>query len=257
MNIMINIFRDPLWQGVGGVATIIIGFIGFYYAGKNKTWLLGAGITVVLIVGLAAGVQLSTQAASKYNPCRIFLESNGQVVIDADKYVEQVSGRKHTTDINSNIRDASGMSWQKNPAFANAMKALPDTQSTNTMADTNGPALVYLIDFQTKGNYYVYIKGFGASSDSDSIHFGLDGIPATTEIKNGFSLPINPAAPQWVNSVPGENPIEITVLNPGIHSFFIWMRENGVTIQRIWLDTGINKIGNGDVGSGPKTSECK
>jgi hypothetical protein len=255
---MIDILRDPVWQGIGVIIALILGIIGFYYAGKNKIWLFVAGAIVILIIGLGIGVQIRIQTTQEeLEKCLIFLESNGQVAIDADRFIEQVPGRKHATEVNNPTRDATGILWQKNPDFPGAMQARPDTQLTNTRSDTNGPALVYLIDFQTKGKYYVYIKAFGAGGNSDSIHFGLGGIPATTDIEGGFSLSTDPPMPQWISRTESRDPIAIDILNPGIHTFYIWMRENGVTVQRIWLDTGIDKILSGDSSPGPLTSECK
>ncbi|MCB0182201.1 MAG: hypothetical protein KDI62_28515, partial [Anaerolineae bacterium] len=126
-------------------------------AGKNKAWLFLAGVIMILIIGFGVGVQMHIQATEEdLEKCLIFLESNGQVAIDADRFIEQVPGRKHSTEVNNPARDATDISWQKNPDFPGAMQARPDTQPTNTRSDTNGPALVYLIDFQTKGKYYVY-----------------------------------------------------------------------------------------------------
>lgn len=213
---------------------------------------------MILIIGFGVGVQMHIQATEEdLEKCLIFLESNGQVAIDADRFIEQVPGRKHSTEVNNPARDATDISWQKNPDFPGAMQARPDTQPTNTRSDTNGPALVYLIDFQTKGKYYVYIKGFGANGDSDSIHFGLGGIPATTDIEGGFPLASDPPIPQWIGRIESKGSTAIEILNPGVHTFYIWMRENGVTVQRIWLDTGRDKILNGDRSPGPLMSECR
>jgi hypothetical protein len=52
---MADILRDPIWQGVGVIITVILGAIGFYYEGKNKVWLIVAGAIVILITGFALG----------------------------------------------------------------------------------------------------------------------------------------------------------------------------------------------------------
>ena len=189
--------------------------------------------------------------------CKAFQESNGQVVMNADHYMEQVPGRKYSPDGDNPLRDATGISWQKNNEFPNTLQALPDLQPTNTMDNTNGPALVYLIDFHTTGKYYVYIRGFGPSDDSDSIHLGLGGVPGTTGWANGFSLLADKPTPRWNDgSIDSGNTLFVEVQNPGLNTFYIWMRENGVNVQRIWLDTGANKVSNGDISEGPGISPC-
>jgi len=188
--------------------------------------------------------------------CTVFLESGGQVVMDADRYAEQVPGRSYSLNDNDPVRDAIGISWHKNNEFPGTMQALPDLQSTNTMAKTNGPALVYLVQFKTAGKYFVYIRGFGPSDDGDSIHVGLGGIPVTTGYSTGFSLPGDKPLPRWVGETDSGDPVVIEVQNPGLNTFYIWMRENGVNVQRIWLDTGAGKISNGDTTYGPATSQC-
>jgi hypothetical protein len=124
------------------------------------------------------------------------------------------------------------------------------------MESTNGPALVYLIDFHTIGRYYVYIRGFGSNDDSDSIHVGLGGIPATADYVNGFSVVSDKITPRWVGRADSGDPVVIEVPNPGLNTFYIWMRENGVNVQRIWLDTGADKVSNGDTMEGPAISPC-
>jgi hypothetical protein len=55
---MVNLLRDPAWQGIGVIITIVLGFISFYYAGKNKIWLYLSAAIVVFIVGLSLGTRL-------------------------------------------------------------------------------------------------------------------------------------------------------------------------------------------------------
>lgn len=188
--------------------------------------------------------------------CPAYLESNGQVVMNADQYIQQVPGRAYLPDKTDAIRDAVGISWQKYADFPHTMQALPNSQMTNTEDHTNGPALVYLIDFHTVGKYYVYIRGFGPNDNSDSIHVGLGGLPVTTDFGNGFSVVHDISSPRWVGMSDMGDPVVVEVQNPGLNTFYVWMRENGVNVQRIWLDTGANKVPNGDSTEGPAISSC-
>jgi hypothetical protein len=227
----------------------------------KAAWIGIIGVLIIAIVTLVVPfVEHWLNAQNDIQPkvpCSAYLESNGQVVINADQYIEQVPGRKYLPNEDNPSRDATSISWEKNNEFPNTLQALPDLQSTNTQANTNGPALVYLIDFHTTGKFYVYIRGFGVSTDSDSIHVGLGGIPVTTDLKNGFSLGSDKQAPRWFGkSADSGKSTFVEVQNPGLNTFYIWMRENGVNVQRIWLDTGSDKVLNNDITEGPPISLC-
>jgi hypothetical protein len=226
----------------------------------RAAWIGIIGVVLIAIVTLVVPFinhWLNTRVDSQSDlPCRAYLERNGQVVMNADQYMEQVPGGAYSPDEENSLRDAIGISWQENGEFPNTMRALPDLQPTNTMDHTNGPALVYLIKFQTTGIYFVYIRGFGPNDDGDSIHIGLGGVPVTADYVNGFSLLSDKPVPRWVGKSDSGDPVAIEVQNPGLNAFFIWMRENGVNVQRIWLDTGADKVSNGDVTDGPAISPC-
>jgi hypothetical protein len=52
---MADILGNPVWQGVGVIVAILLGFIGFYYAGGNKVWLIIAATIILLIIGFVLG----------------------------------------------------------------------------------------------------------------------------------------------------------------------------------------------------------
>jgi hypothetical protein len=55
--LLYDVFRDPVFQGIGVVVALILGLIGFYYAGKQKFWLYIAVVVVLLLVGSAIGAE--------------------------------------------------------------------------------------------------------------------------------------------------------------------------------------------------------
>jgi hypothetical protein len=64
---MLNLFdilRDPIWQGIGVIIAIILGFIGFFYAKQQKIWLYLAAALVVLLAGVILGVYLQSLSSS-------------------------------------------------------------------------------------------------------------------------------------------------------------------------------------------------
>ncbi|HEX8683729.1 MAG TPA: hypothetical protein VF707_15535 [Ardenticatenaceae bacterium] len=51
-----DILRDPIWQSLGVIVTLVLGFVGFYYAGRNRLWLGIAGVIVAFILGFSGGI---------------------------------------------------------------------------------------------------------------------------------------------------------------------------------------------------------
>lgn len=59
---MLNFLRDPAWQGIGVIISLVLGLIGFYYAGRNRLWLYLSGVIVIFIIGFGLGIQLQMKA---------------------------------------------------------------------------------------------------------------------------------------------------------------------------------------------------
>ena len=55
---LLEVFRDPIWQFIGTLVTLLVGFIGFYYAGKDKRWLYLTAIILLLLIGSSLGAEL-------------------------------------------------------------------------------------------------------------------------------------------------------------------------------------------------------
>jgi hypothetical protein len=177
-----------------------------------------------------------------------FLEQNGSVVMEAEHYTYQLPGSGN----------AVGITWRETTEFSgytgdSALQALLNT-NVNTELETSGPALLYVIKFQTPGRYYVYVRGLALTGDDDSIHVGLAGNVATTT--NGIGLSFRLPTFSWQNES-GGNLTTINVPVPGVYTFYVWMREDGTTIDKIWLSTNTNNISNDNTSPGPKESPCK
>lgn len=232
------------------IGLIWIGFdVKFYY--ERRLWFIPLGS--VLGVGLATYFAVNS---FQDTACFAFQEENGRLVLEAEDYKQTVPGRPSSIESQNPARDASAYSWYEHQDFSGVLKALPDTHPTNTLTDTNGPALLYPINFTNPGIYYVYIKGFGADTNGDSIHVGLSGFSVVSSNKNGFSLSSNIQKPHWTAKPDEQNSVVINVPMPGIYTFYVWMRENGVSIDKIWLDKGQGSIDNGSISDGPPASRC-
>ena len=201
--------------------------------------------TITLIVTDQAGLtgQSSTQINVSPDPgngALCFTESNGQVIIEAENYSAASAG----------TGNVSGNSWQTysdgTASGGSGVQAMPD-QGGWTGLNTNGPRLDYDITFNTTGTYYVYIRSAGSGSQSDSYHAGLNGTAVTNSSAYGMD---NNGPWQWVDDANGGTPVQVVVSSTGQHTFNIWMREDGVQIDKIVLKLASGKPS----GSGPAES---
>jgi RHS repeat-associated protein len=179
------------------------------------------------------------------HPERFYVEQGGSVAIEAENYTGRVSG----------TGNAAGHIWQEVNVTggylgSGAMQALPNT-GVNTNLQINGPALTYRIYFQTPGTYYVYLRGYGGGSD-DSVHVGINGTAVTTNAGSGLDG-FGYASFNWRNLYNGV-PTQVNIPAAGMYTFYVWMREDGTLIDRIWLSKTAGAIANGSTVAGPAES---
>ncbi|MCB0246619.1 MAG: DUF1349 domain-containing protein, partial [Anaerolineae bacterium] len=60
----------------------------------------------------------------------------------------------------------------------------------------------------------------------------------------------------WQRNSNGSQQTAVTVPSAGEHVLSLWMREDGMVVDRIWLSTSSNAVANGNTGSGPAESAC-
>ncbi|NJK82170.1 MAG: hypothetical protein HC914_20880 [Chloroflexaceae bacterium] len=179
-----------------------------------------------------------------------FREQDGQVVVEAEHYTSLRAGRDAFAD----------HSWQPTTAFANfvgsgAMHALPNITS-NTFNNMHGPALLYEITFSTPGTYYVAARGTAlAHGGDDSIHVGLDGVPVTAERGFGLTGYMAQSGFHWRTLSNIDQPTTIQIPAPGTYTLWVWMREDGFVLDRLWLSTMPDFVPEGDERTGPPESQ--
>jgi len=161
-------------------------------------------------------------------------------------------------DYDVNATSAPPLAWtfgNSFPGFSSAgyMESLPDS-GVNL---GNGPALPqkiyldYCIQFPVAGNYYFWLRG--ANDDSggagNSVHIAIDGANPNAAENNQVGNNINdwgavcntPLGWGWVHiSAATTAPSFVTVPSAGIHTFRIWMREDGLKIDQFVLTTDPN-----------------
>jgi lysophospholipase L1-like esterase len=118
------------------------------------------------------------------------------------------------------------------------MEASPNTGTLiNSGYTTDSPRLDYEIDFVETGTHYVWIRGLGDSdgaSKNDSMHVGLDGLAVSTADRiTNFN-----SSWTWTNTAMGTDPVaRIDVTTPGTHTLNLYMREDGLIVDKIVLTT--------------------
>ena len=224
---------------------------------KSVTWASSdAGIATVntdgLVTAVAAGtatITVSSNDNSLYSDNitvtvndggsegDAFIEENGSVTIEAENYDTSVV--------------SSGQEWQSvsdaNASGSTAMQALPNN-GVNVGDATTGPAMTYKVDFSTTGTYNVWIRTKGASGNDDSFHFGIDGNPISY---GGYGIGDSFGNWVWANTITNTSTtLQVTINTAGVHEINIWMREDGVMVDKIHLSTG----STAPTGTGPAES---
>ncbi len=99
----------------------------------------------------------------------------------------------------------------------------------------------YTLDFTTTGTYHVWVRGYAPNAAGDSLYISLDGQTPTTLT----GLP--PQQWSWANSTLSGQRVTFEVTEAREHTLFLWMREDGLKIDRIVLtvDDTYNPQGNG------------
>lgn len=164
-----------------------------------------------------------------------FQEAEGQAVMEAEHFTSHIgrSGRAWITQ--TTLAGYAGLSY---------LSALPDTGINFTTTYTvTRPQLSYTVNFTTTGVYTVWVRGYAPDGAGDSIYVGLDNqAPVTATVLTGFA----PRQWGWTN-ITQNGPATIEVTEPGLHTFYIWMREDGLRLDRILLttDSSYNPTGIG------------
>jgi len=184
-----------------------------------------------------------------------FLESGGQVVIEAEHFTNRIGRAGHSWEIANNGSASGGQEMSCNPN---------NNANQNTGYVTGAPQLDFSITFTTTGTYHVWLRGSGATQDDDSVHAGIDGTgPVSADRITGFGAGLG-----WSKSTMDNVVATIVVSTPGTHTFHLWMREDGFRVDKILLTTNAgftpsgagpaeSPRGPGGGGSSPCASYCQ
>lgn len=149
-----------------------------------------------------------------------------------------------------------GKSWDQTTSFTGfaGTGAMISTPNTGTQVDTNyvttTPELQYRIKFTTPGTYYVWLRASANSQQDNAVHVGLNGQALTTSDRMTFNN--TTGAWQWTkNTMDGSQVATINIPSAGVYTLNVWMREDGMRLDRLLLTTSASFT---PTGTGPAQS---
>jgi alpha-D-xyloside xylohydrolase len=159
-----------------------------------------------------------------------FTEANSVVLIEAEGFATNLSPRSsHTWGLSNSVAGFSGSGY---------MEAAPNSGANITSGwFSSSPELDYSVQLTNGGAYYVWIRAYATADTDDSIHAGMDNVTNTADA-------ITLAAAQYgawswtTNRMTGARPTVTGAAGP--HTFQLWMREDGMRVDRVALTTDPN-----------------
>ena len=154
-----------------------------------------------------------------------FLASNGIVSMEVEHYMTKVDRRGH--------------SWAETVARSGfsgdgAMRADPNVGELirKNKASEQSPELIFDVDFESSGNYHIWVRLFAPSNSGKSFHAGLDDV-----LQNDGMEAETSGAWIWTNVDSRGFTQKLSVTSAGVHTVHLWMREDGVYLDKIVLTT--------------------
>ena len=170
-----------------------------------------------------------------------FLESNGQVVMEAEHFHSNIArGQKEWLL-------ATGISGFSSNGYMQSL--LNGNSSNNTGYVTTSPELVFYVQFANSGTYYVWVRGSAASGNDDTLHAGIDGTGSASADRIGGGFP---AAWTWKRDTMDGVPATVIIPSAGLHTVHLWMREDGMRVDKILLRKSSSSTA--PAGAGPPES---
>ncbi|MEM7259420.1 MAG: hypothetical protein AAF404_18755, partial [Pseudomonadota bacterium] len=155
-------------------------------------------------------------------------------------------------DFDSKIK-AGSIEWSRSAkpgASANASMVTNPDVGVLKRGKTGSPQMNYRVQFKEKGTYTVWLRGWGDTigneGKSDSAHVGLNG-----NLSSAAAIQHFPPAWQWSNKTGAGAAATLEVPTAGEHTVNIWMREDGLFLDRLILAKDSTYTPNDD---GPTTS---
>jgi hypothetical protein len=171
--------------------------------------------------------------------------ANGLAVVEAEDFDGKVGRNQHDW--------LAGQS--PSGSVGGALQAAPDTGLTiDANVASTSAELSYRVRFPAAGKYYLWFRVSAPDGGGNSLHSGLDGV--VQEASDSISTS-SLGAWAWVaGTLTGPGPAAVTVPSAGEHAVDVWMREDGLHLDRIVVtaDAGFAPSGQGPAATPRDTS---
>ncbi|MEO0468096.1 MAG: Ig-like domain-containing protein [Bacteroidota bacterium] len=177
--------------------------------------------------------------------CQFVQQNDGLVVMEAENFQANTAqgGKSFVQTI-----DLAGFSGDA------AMTTTPNSGTNqNSGYEANSPRLDFRIQFVQSGTHYIWLRTHSqGSGGDDSFHAGLNGIGSASADR----ISANSSSFIWGNGTMDGPVASVDVPAAGIHTFNLWMREDGATVDKIILTTDPNYTPSGIGPNEQTTGNC-
>ena len=211
------------------------------YQYRVKAVKTGSGTTLESAYTNTAGATTPANTVTPpAGPAAFQPDATGLVTFEAENYDAKAAANGQDWTPFNGLPGASGVG---------GLEAGPNTgvkYDTNYVG--NSPRLDYKVNFAQPGTYYVWVRGSGPTGADDSIHVGLNGSAIDTADRISF-----PKDAQWQwTAATSDGPVAtLTITQTGVQTVNVWMREDGVRIDKILLTRSASYT---PTGTGPAES---
>lgn len=146
------------------------------------------------------------------------------IVVEAEHYHER--------------EDRGGQGWAsvslQHSSAGESLQALPNNGSNyQDNYPTLSPHVAYRMTIEAPGRYYVWARARGSNNSNDSLHVGLNGqAPLSGKRMEGIFDYWG-----WTSARDTGGRAYVDVPSAGVHTFDVWMREDGVIVDKFILTT--------------------
>jgi len=172
---------------------------------------------------VAAVLTIATNGAP-HVLAQVATANNGIAVFESEVFTSNVARSGRAWEMRT---DTAGFSGE---GFMVVTNGGGSESNINVNVATTSPELQYSVVFPITGTYRVWTRVYGTDGTDDSIHTGLDGQLTSASSNLTWS---SYGAWVWTNGATKS----ISVTSTGLHTFSLWMREDGARVDRIILVT--------------------
>lgn len=170
-----------------------------------------------------------------------FIEAGGQVVMEAEHYSARFD---RSGDAWTETTDPAGFTGEA------AMESGPDDGTRVRLQDdlaSVAPELAFDVAFSATGSYHVWLRAWAPDVKGKAMFVGLDGVEASSGIAAGGYGSWGGGVGEWTWSTNGRfiDSVVVEVTAPGVHTFRVWMGDDGVIVDKVVLTTDSGYVPEG------------